>query len=462
MTSCIVVVTCVLAAGGLAYTYSKVGDLGRVDLGTSLDTTTAAAGVPQNILVVGTDSAEGLDPNDPVVAGRPGGVRSDTIMVLRIDPSGDRASILSLPRDLYVPIDGLGGSDRINSAIQGGPQRLIRTISNDFGIPINHYVEINFLAFRKIVEAIDGVPIYFANPVKDDKSGLEIDQTGCVTLDPEQALAFARARAYEEQIDGRWQTDPTGDLGRIARQQEFIRKVIHRAIDKGARNPAVADDLVNAVAGAVVLDPTFTPADLLSLADKFAGFNPDALTTYSVPASDENVRGAAVLRLDSAGAEPIFEIFRDVQGAISPNAGTVLSVNNGNGAADGAAKAAADLRALGYTIPDQNIGEADTFDHDQTLIWYSPGQEDAANRLAGYLKGPAKVEVTKLPLFTSNMLLITGKDFAGVAAPDASTVPSSTVPGSTTTTTATTQPGAVSTTSTTLGFVPVTPTDQSC
>lgn len=452
--NCIVVVFCLAAAGGLAYTYSKVGDIGRIDLGTALEGAPSEPGAPENFLIVGTDSAEGLDPSDPVVAGRPPGVRSDTIMILRIDPRTDGAALLSLPRDLYVPIADLKGSDRINSAIQGGPQRLIRTITQDFGIPINHYVEINFLAFRKIVEAIDGVPIYFANPVRDDKSGLQVDETGCVTLDATQALAFARSRAYEEKVNGHWRTDPTGDLGRISRQQEFIRKVIRRAIDKGARNPVVADDLVNATAGAVNLDPTLTAGDLLSLARRFSNFDPEHLTTYSVPTIGANVRGASVLKLNVGSAEPILNIFRDVQGAISPNADTVLIVNNGNGAPEGASKVAADLRSLGYTVPEENIGEADRFDYEHTTIWTTPGHEAEAAKLATYLNAGAIIEKTKIPISTANVVLITGMDYAGVTDHPEETTPPTTAPGAVTT--------APAATSTTVGVVPATPTDQTC
>ena len=99
----VLILTCLLTASGIYYAYSKLSSIGRVQLGNALappDTTSGAA-QPENYLIVGTDSAEGLDPNDPVLAGRPGGLRSDTIMILRLDPSSDHAELLSLPRDLY-------------------------------------------------------------------------------------------------------------------------------------------------------------------------------------------------------------------------------------------------------------------------------------------------------------------------------------------------------------------------
>jgi LCP family protein required for cell wall assembly len=456
--NCLLVLACFVISGVLAYGYSKVRDIGRVQLGAVLTPEPAGGSdKPQNFLIVGTDSAEGLDPGDDLRKGRPGGIRSDTIMVLRIDPKSDKAALLSLPRDLYVPIAGTRGSDRINSAIQAGPQRLVETIKQDFGIPINHYVEINFLAFLTIVKAIDGVPIYFPNPARDEKSGLVVPEAGCVNLDPQQALGFARSRAYEEQVNGRWRTDGTGDLGRISRQQLFIRRVLQRAISKGARNPAVLNDLISAGVVNVHLDPTLTAADLLSLGQQFKDFNPDTLDTYSVPASSANVHGGSVLKIDPIRAEPVFRLFRDVEGELSPNASVVVQVNNGTGTADQAEQVAADLRRIGFTVPKENTGEADRFDYEQTTVWYLPGREAEGKRVASYLIAGAKVEQTKLPLSTADVLVITGNDYNGVLDQPMTSGPSST------TTTVTIKPDAGSTTSTTLaGSVPQTPEDVSC
>jgi LCP family protein required for cell wall assembly len=202
------VICAISAAGALHYAYRKAGQVNRYEFGATLaEPAAAAAGSPENFLIVGTDDATGLAPDDPVLIGRPPGLRSDVIMVVRVDPATEHASILSLPRDLYVPIAGTKGSDRINSAIAGGPQRLVETITKDLGIPVNHYVELNFLGFRDIVAAIGGVPVYFAEPVRDRKTGLAVDEPGCVTLDPVQALAYARSRAYEFFEDGRWHVD---------------------------------------------------------------------------------------------------------------------------------------------------------------------------------------------------------------------------------------------------------------
>jgi len=450
------IATCLLVAGGLAYTYSKVSDITRVQLSDVLSSDKGGgSNSPENILIVGTDSADGLSPDDPVLFGRPPGIRSDTIMVLRIDPSSEKAQLLSLPRDLYVPIAGTKGSDRINSAIQAGPERLVQTIKQDFAIPINHYVEINFYAFETIVKAIDGIPIYFPNPARDDKSGLDVPTAGCVTLDPSQALAFARSRAYEELVNGHWRVDPTGDLGRISRQQLFIRRVISRSIAKGARNPAVLNDLFDAAVGSVHLDPTLTVGDVLDLGQRFRSFNPDNLDTYSVPATPANVRGGDVLKVDPVRAEPILRLFRDVEGELSPNSAVVAAVYNGSGAPNQGQQAAADLRACGFTVPADEVGDADRFDY-PTTVWYAKGKQDEAKLVASYLRSGAVVEPSPVPLLLADVIVITGTDYSGVL--DQPTTPAS----SSTTTTVRTVEGTQPTTTTIVGTVPTTPQDVSC
>ena len=191
------IVVCLLVAGGIGYLYSKVSSIGRVNLGSALtpEATADSPGQAQNILIVGTDSAEGLDPKDPRVIGRPGGIRSDVIMVLRVDPASDQAKLLSFPRDLFIPIAGTKGRDRINAAIQAGPERLVQTIKADFGIPINHYVELNWAAFRDVVAAVDGVPLYFDKPLRDVMSGLDIPDAGCVTDGSDTAMSWCGRRA---------------------------------------------------------------------------------------------------------------------------------------------------------------------------------------------------------------------------------------------------------------------------
>src|SRR5262245_18546291 len=146
-----------LTAGGLTYVYTKYSNLSRVALGSVLSQPEDEDSA-QNFLLVGVDSAAELASDDPARAGRGnvGGLRSDTVMVLRVDPDVEHASLLSFPRDLWLPLAS-GGNQRINAAIQrGGPGNLVDTIEQDFGIPIHHYVQVDFAGFEELVDVVDG------------------------------------------------------------------------------------------------------------------------------------------------------------------------------------------------------------------------------------------------------------------------------------------------------------------
>jgi hypothetical protein len=279
-----------------------------------------------------------------------------------------------------------------------------------------------------------------------------------------QALAFARSRAYEYYENGRWHEDPTADLGRISRQQEFIRKVIRRAIDKGARNPSVLNDLINAGTGALHLDPTLTPSDIIEIGKRFKDFNPDNLTTYSLPVTPANKGGASVVLMQQNQAEPILDIFRGVD-ANSPDTILVV-VQNGTTTTGKASIVAGELRKIGFSIPDGYANNAERFDFAQTTIRYLPGSEAHAQQVASYLVAPPAFEEVNF-LLNADVSVVVGADWQGVLSTPGPTVPlSSTAPGKrTTTTTTTTVPDGgptSSTTSTTLGVVPQTPEDVNC
>jgi polyisoprenyl-teichoic acid--peptidoglycan teichoic acid transferase len=307
----LLVVVCLAAAAGLAWTYSQASELPRIDLGRSLSEP-VAAGEPQNVLLVGIDSGDGLEEGDPVLFGRSSSLNTDTIMILRVDPSTKQAAILSIPRDLYVPLAG-GGRDRINAALAlGGPERLIETIKMNFDIPINHYAMVDFAGFRSLVDAVGGIPMYFPWEARDQKTGLFQYDPGCVTLDADQALAFARSRSFEIKVDDRWRTDPTGDFGRIDRQQLFIEAALEKAVARGVRNPFVLQDLLGVAQANVTLDSEYTIADIVELGTQFKDFDPQSLATYTVPGEPVFVGAMSVVDMDDAAAGPIFDVFRGI------------------------------------------------------------------------------------------------------------------------------------------------------
>jgi LCP family protein required for cell wall assembly len=276
-------------------------------------------GAPVNILVVGSDSrAAAKDAKDRKQFGtgaKVDGQRSDTMMVIRLDPRNDKATILSIPRDMYVDLEG-GGKGRLNQAFanvkdanKADPDRLIRTITKNFGIPINHYVEIDFFGFREAVNAVGGVKVWFAFPARDAYSLLDVQTAGCVQLNGDQALAYVRARHYEYREDGRWKSDVTSDFGRIKRQQDFIRRLVRKALAEGLTNPLTAHRLIGAAVENLTVDPGFDPADMRSLANQLRNFNEGGLVFLSIPGIPIKVGGADVLQLDKAGARDVLGAF---------------------------------------------------------------------------------------------------------------------------------------------------------
>lgn len=370
---------------------------------------------PINVLVVGVDNAEGLNPDDPVLQGRQEtSLLSDTIMVARIDPTANKAWLLSIPRDLWVPISGMGTNGRINEALAlGGPEALIATINDVLDIPINHYVQVNFAGFRNMVETIGGVPVWFEYPTRDANTGLNVETVGCVNLEGEQALAYVRSRYLEVLIDDEWISDPTADQGRMARQQTFVRAALNRASSRGARNPIEVQRLINATRGEVVLDDNLSLDVLLGLGEVFRDFNADDLEVVLLPIDNGYAGRAAVGFLRVGEAQPLLGVFRGQATALPTNSLARVQVLNGSAVPGQGADAARQLEELGFSI----TGIGDLPGHSgPTELRYAPGGQLQAVLVARYLDVNVPfVEVTpdELPAGTG-VLLVTGDDWNGV------------------------------------------------
>lgn len=264
----------------------------------------------ENFLLVGSDSRAGADPNSPDAPGIGSeadvqGSRSDTIMVMRRDRATGVASLLSIPRDLWVDIPGRGSS-RVNSAYNDGPAVLVQTLQQSLGLPIHHYVEVDFFGFKDLVEAIGGVEMCFMLPTRDVSTGLNIPLPGCFVLDGVQALAYARSRHYQEFRDGDWHEDGTADIGRTKRQQLFVNTALTTALTKVKSNPFVAGDVLTSSGSAIRLDDEL---DILSAVSSLRGAVEDGLETWSLPVRGETINGNAVLQL-ADGSDVLLAYFR--------------------------------------------------------------------------------------------------------------------------------------------------------
>ena len=206
--------------GYVTWTEGKIDRIAAEDLQSLSAITPLDDGEPVNFLVVGTDDRSTLPDDWDDAFGEFAGRRADVIMLAHMVP-GERIQLLSLPRDLKVSIPG-HGTNRINAAyVFGGPDLLVQTVQGETGIPIHHYVEIDFAGFGSVVDSVGGVPVSFPYPVRDPKSGFSAD-AGSQRIGGEQAVAYARSRSMQQLKDGSWQDMGGGDIARTGRQRELL------------------------------------------------------------------------------------------------------------------------------------------------------------------------------------------------------------------------------------------------
>lgn len=272
-----------------------------MDLGDVLD---PVSGDSVNYLLVGSDSRENLDPEAPDAAeSTVKGRRADTIILLRVGPDG--ALMMSIPRDLWVTIADSGRKGRINGSYNTGPANLVATVKSNLDVPVNHYAEVDFASFAGVIDAVGGVTIDFAHPALDRASGLNVITSGPVTLDGKAALAYVRSRHYTEVIDGREVQDPTADLGRQQRQQQFLVTTLSEV--GSTRNPIELGRAVSALSGGLTVDNQLGFFDALGLARHLGGTSPE---TVVLPTVGDRIGGASVLVLRKAAAQPVLDRFR--------------------------------------------------------------------------------------------------------------------------------------------------------
>ena len=422
-----------LAVGfGTAYLRWRLGQIKRIDLPSLA---VQEPGKPMNVLLVGSDSRARLTGNDALQAGKDsvGGQRSDTIMVLHVDPDRRNGALLSIPRDLYVPIAGTTGSDRINSAFSlGGADALIATISTSLGININHYAEVDFVGFKDIIDAVGGVKVFVPAPARDLHSGLSVTQTGCVTLNGTQGLAWVRSRFYEELVGGQWRADTSSDLGRIRRQQDLLRKMAKEASSEGKSNPLALNRLIGIGVDNLTLDSALSTSDLTDLAKRLRDIDPDSLDMFTLPTSFADVNGASVLLLKDAEAKPIID---RINGVTNPEPAVTTSttvaagltpaqvglrVLNGVGVAGAANRAGTAFTGAGFTVVER--GDADVSTYARTIVRYAPGKLPAAQLVQQSLTGPAVLQEDRT-LTGADVAVVVGQDFTGVKGAASATTP---------------------------------------
>lgn len=236
-----------------------------------------------NYLLLGSDSREGLTPEEQIAFGTDedigGENRSDTIILVHTEPDQRQATFLSFPRDLWVDIPGVG-QGRINSAFEGGidgggAQRVARTVRQLTGLRIHHVLYVDLAGFQGLVDALDGVDMCVPYPMQDELTGLDIP-AGCQHFDGSTALAYVRTRHQP--------CDTIPDFARIGRQQQFMRAVVSRLLSPGEllRLPTLVPELLDNL---VVNEGLRNPAELVYLAGTLDGVNTGAADFRSVPST---------------------------------------------------------------------------------------------------------------------------------------------------------------------------------
>jgi len=290
------------AVGGYLYAKSVYDRIEKIPLADVL----SDSGTGTNYLIVGSDSRDVEDlvdaGLDPAAFADGGGQRSDTMMLLRFVDG--KAKMMSIPRDLYLQIAETNGSQKINAAYNGGPSRLVKTVQESLGVPVNQYLEVDFVSFAKLVDALGGITIDFAHPAFDRNSGLDVRQAGPVLLDGPQALSYVRSRHYVEVIDGREVPDATGDLGRVKRQQQFLKAVFSEL--GSVKNPVTLARAAGDAAGGLRVDDTLGFWEAVKFAWRLRALDP---APVELPTRLGSNQAGSVLFLED-GAQAALDQFR--------------------------------------------------------------------------------------------------------------------------------------------------------
>jgi LCP family protein required for cell wall assembly len=410
----LVVVLIAGAVGGYAWYLNH--EIHRIDLHnlTSSPVKGADAGT-ENILMIGSTSRCALKVQNPaygLCSQGVNGVNSDVVMILHLNPANNTLSIMSIPRDLFVPNARSDGANKIDAALYQGPDQLIAAIEEDYGIPIQHFVELNFDSFINIVNALGGIKMYFPEPVYDAYSGLNIQTTGCIALNGTQALQVVRARHLQYKPPGVTTTNPAywpqeaqSDLARIVRDHEFLRVLATAVKAKGLSNPITDQSLISGVVGDLTVDSNFSASDMISLVLGYHGVNVNKAPQLTMPVQVDQF-GTYVYQGGSYGdiefpSEPQDHAAVDQFLGLKANADTysggalpspssvTVSVMNGTGAYNQATDTAQSLKALGFTIG--TIGDTPSVGAEaETVVYYSsksPTELAAAQAVADSMTG---------------------------------------------------------------------------
>ncbi|MGO8875380.1 MAG: LCP family protein [Acidimicrobiales bacterium] len=378
----------------------------------------------QTFLMIGSTSRCALTKQNPVFGTCSEGitgVNSDVILLLRADQNTHTISVLSIPRDLVL--ENVRDDDqkfyKIDAALADGPGQLVAVIEQDFGIPINHFAELNFDSFQNVVRALGGIPMYFPYAETDSYSSLDIRSPGCHVLDGFEALAVVRARHLSYDDNGQWDYDGSGDLGRIIRVHEFLRVLATAMEKKGLEDPLTDNAIIGALAPQLTVDSGLSITDMVNLVLAFHNVNPLSAPEQTLPNIEDHDDylwegidfGSVVLPSYPQDQEAIdrFEGLSAAPGSSIAPSTVSVSVVDGMGTGDGGVIASR-LQSLGYHV----VGTGTTTPVGpiaQAIVYYSRGHQLDAERVLQSLGG--MVSMAEGPTRDgADVTLVTGSNFS--------------------------------------------------
>ena len=272
----------------------------------------------RNYLLVGSDSREGLTPEQQQALNASGGdigKRTDSIILVHVSESGGKPALISIPRDSYVPIAG-HGSNKINAAFAfGGAKLLTNTVEQATGIHLDGYIEIGFSGFASVVDSLGGVTVCVPFDMKDKDANINLTK-GCQTLDGATSLGYVRAR----------KSDPRGDIGRAERQRQFLGAVMKQAATPSTvLVPWEYTSFANASAKGLIVGDGTSLTDAVRVLQTLRGVDGGDTLSLVVPIENPSFQtpnaGVAV-KWNTARAQTLFTMLKNDEPLSVPPAGT--------------------------------------------------------------------------------------------------------------------------------------------
>lgn len=344
--------------------------------------------------------------------------RSDTLIIARIDPDNGRVTLVSIPRDTRVNIEG-HGKTKINAAhAYGGPALVIKTVKEITGLPISHYAEVDFQGFKDVVDALGGVTVDVPEDIDDMKASNHVRafsklNAGTQVLDGGHALTFVRSREF-----------PRGDLQRIENQQTFFKALLKEMLKTS--NMLRLPSVISAMAQSVTTD--LSVGDMVSIANKLKGMDEAGLETVTMPGEPQMIGGGSYVVMDEDAFAEMIERVKAGQPAELPDAADApvqpyqvsVTVKNGAGISGVGADAARRLRGADFDVGE--VGNMNQFVYEETLVVYKD-QKQAAELVAAALEKGKVVASRGMYSFTTDVLLVVGEDWGAPVKPRINQIP---------------------------------------